>query len=60
MCIWPNEKILLWWWSQSRLMREEAEIKHIDFKGGNPPPWLESGALNVLPFNLQPGLAAFI
>lgn len=37
MRIWLNEKIPLWWWSQTRLMREEVEIKRIDFKGTNPP-----------------------
>lgn len=35
MCIWPNEKITLWWWSQIRLTREEVKFKHIDFKGAN-------------------------
>lgn len=37
MCIWPNEKIALQWWSQIRLMREEVKFKHIHFKGANPP-----------------------
>lgn len=54
MCIWPNEKIALWWWSQIRLTREEVKFKHLDFKGANPPHSCSPGHLKSFHLTCRP------
>lgn len=54
MCIWPNEKIALRWWSQIRLTREEVKFKHTDFKGANPPHACSPGHLTSFHLTCRP------